>query len=831
MTGGAYVVPLGRVGLADLGLVGGKAARLGELVRGKFPVPAGFVVTTEAYRAAVGEGVAAREAVARAEVPGDVADAVRAAYRELGGGAVAVRSSATTEDLPEAAFAGQQDTFLNVVGEDDVLDAVRRCWASLWSERAVDYRESRGIDHGRARIAVVVQRMVAAEFAGVTLTSDPVSGDRHRVVVDAYPGLGETVVSGMVTPEHIVVDSRRSRVVVRSAGRGEVVVRPRGEGGTERVAGAPPRGAELPESVLWRLVRIGRDVERYFGGRPQDIEWAWTAEGGVYVVQARPMTALPAPPGRHERHKRHERPPGARARFERMMTSTLAEILPIRPYPIDISAWVAPLIGQFEEPSKEATGFSVPSPDRLFVEEDGVVVGLEMPMPSFTWRAVTLAPVNLVRTAMRRDPGRWRADPVIGAMRRRARELRERDFGGASWADLIAVLDEGPRIAARMLELRLRYLPRTFLALAGLYAVLSALRRRRLMGALLSGVDTLTTDANRELEAMAATIRADAGRGRLPELKGAELSYDRLREVAPGLADELDAFLERYGHRDTATPLLITPPPWRDRPDIVLGILKGLASEPPPPAGTHPAERAERELFAHPLLRWAPTPPRTAVRALLRQARWFQQVRDDTRFLAMLPVPAMRRAILEMGRRLVEAGVLDAPEDTFHLRLDELRRAGAGAAWPPPPELRAELRASVTRRKAKRAELAGSVLVPVRPSGRAGGDVVLRGTPGSAGIAEGPVRVIHDVGEFGSLRNGDVLVAAYTNPAWTPLFRRAAAVVVDTGSVASHAAIVAREYGIPAVMATVHATTRLTDGQRVRVDGDHGLVLRPHRPG
>ncbi|MGW0394891.1 PEP/pyruvate-binding domain-containing protein [Streptomyces sp. NPDC003042] len=820
------VVPLGRLGATDLGVAGGKGANLGELVRAGFAVPPGFVVTTAAYRppelSRLGTGgpAAVREAVVSAGVPDEVAEAVRTAYRDLGGGAVAVRSSATAEDLPEAAFAGQQDTFLNVSGDPDVLDAVVRCWASLWTDRAVDYRTGRGIDHGRVRMAVVVQRMVDAEFAGVAFTSDPVTGDRHALVIDASPGLGEAVVSGLVSPEHIVVDTRRSRMVGRSAGHYEVVVRPRPGGGTEQVTG-DPAGAALPAPVVRQLIDVAGDVELHFG-RPQDIEWAW-ADGKLYVLQTRPITALPE-------RTRLEGLPRLPIRFQRMTTAMLSEVLPVRPYPIDISAWLAPLLGLLEKAVVNATGMVLPPPSRMFAEDSGVAVRVEMPLPRPTWRLVT-APVRLVRAARRHDPARWTSDPLIGAMRRRADELRGRGIGSSSWPELLTVLKEGPWIAAPLLELRLRYFPRTLLALAGLYLTLSALRRRRLMGALLSGVNTLTADANRSLEDLAAAIRADTELSEAFARHTADELYEALntsmRESAPGFVADFEGFLDLYGHRDTATPLLLTPGTWRDRPDVVLSMLKGLASQDPPPAGPHPGEQAEQTLFRHPMLRWGPGPLRSAVRVMLRQARWFQQIRDDTRFLAMLPLPAMRQALLEMGHRLVAAGVLDAAEDVFHLHLDELESIGP---WPPAPEFAAELRELATRRKATRAALARTPLVPLAPAqppGATRADVLLRGTPGSAGAAEGPVRVIHGPDGFAALRNGDVLVASYTSPAWTPLFRRAAAVVTDTGGVASHAAIVAREYGIPAVMAAADATRQLTDGQRVRVDGDHGLVLRP----
>lgn len=827
MTTAGYVVMLDQLARTDLELAGGKGANLGELVRGGFPVPPGFVVTTTAYRPPpdldqhldrhldqhldrhparrdADRSESIRKAVLDAGVPDEVSAAVCAAYRNLGGGAVAVRSSATTEDLPDAAFAGQQDTFLNVIGEQDVLDAIRRCWASLWTDRAIDYRQGHGIDHGSAKIAVIVQRMVPAEFAGVTFTSDPVTGDRRTMIIDANPGLGEAVVSGLVTPEHLVIDKRRRRVINRRAGRHELLVRPVPGGGTEQVTQVV-RMAHLPTRAVSRLTRLGLDIEQHFG-RPQDIEWAW-ADGTAYVLQARPVTALPAQPPK----------PG---RLQRVMSGVLAEIAPIRPYPIDITAWVVPLFRSLEKLTS-STGITVPFVDQVFVEEDGVVVRANLPLPRPTLGALA-APFGFVRLARRYDPRRWRSDPLIGEMHQRARDLRGRDIGGASWPDLLAVLEEGPTITAGAMDLRLRYLPRPLLALAGLYMTLSVLRRRHLMGSLLSGVDTLTTETNRELEAMASTIRADDRLSETFAHHTPDELHAAIKQSAPAFLADFAAFLDRYGHRDTTTPLLVTQPTWRDRPEVVLGMLKGFAGEAPPPTGPPPSEQAEQGLFSHPLLRR--TPLRAAVRTMLAQARWFQQVRDDTRFMAVLPLSTMRQALLEMGSRLIDAGVLDTAEDVFHLRLNELENI---RTWPPSPTYGAHLRKLATRRKTKRAELAATPLVRAQQISGVGGDVLLRGTSGSAGIAEGPVRVVHSMDEFGELHSGDVLVAPYTNPAWTPLFRRAAAVVVDTGGVASHAAIVAREYGIPAVMATANATVRLNDGQRVRVDGDRGLVLLP----
>src|SRR5262249_49253988 len=257
-------------------------------------------------------------------------------------------------------------------------------------------------------------------------------------------------------------------------------------------------------------------------------------------------------------------------------------------------------------------------------------------------------------------------------------------------------------------------------------------------------------------------------------------------------------------------------PTWKDAPETVLGILKGLVEAVERPRPAAPAWKVARDAVLAPPL---PRQPRARAAFLhtLAEARVLLQIREDTHFYATMAMPVIRRAALEMGRRLVVCGVLDAPEDVFHLRLGELERLAG--AWPPLPPTIAQLRALVRRRKQRRAALEGTPLIPPQyfQQRDAEGDVpgaavLLPGTPGSPGVGEGQVRVIRGTLEFGKLLPGEVLVAPFTNPAWTPLFQRAAAVVVDTGGAGSHAAIVAREYGIPAVMGTADGTRRLGDG-------------------
>ena len=323
------ILPFAAIDRTALAIVGGKAANLGELTRAGFPVPPGFCVTTVAYAmVAAGAGLepilaalaetrpeqterladlasAARERIIAASLPTAIADAVTRAYLALGDGQpapVAVRSSATAEDLPDASFAGQQDTYLNIVGVEAVVDAVRRCWASLWTDRAVAYRARNGIDHRTVQLAVVVQRMIEAAVAGILFTADPVTGRRGRAVIDASLGLGEAIVSGAVNPDHFVVDTATGAIVERRLGDKRVAVVPLPGGGTRRVErGADDRAACLTDAQIRALAALGARVEAHYGA-PQDIEWAIDAAGTIWLLQARPITTLyPLPAGRPRR--------------------------------------------------------------------------------------------------------------------------------------------------------------------------------------------------------------------------------------------------------------------------------------------------------------------------------------------------------------------------------------------------------------------------------------------------------------------------------------------------------------------------------------------------
>lgn len=826
------VAPLGSFGTADIGRAGGKGANLGALVQRGYRVPDGFVVTTDAYAAVIQhagstsplaafegtadggptDGSAIRSALLQTAVPEVLRRAISEAHAALGGGPVAVRSSATAEDLPGAAFAGQHDTFLNVVGEAELVDAVRRCWASLWTDRAITYRRRRGIPTRSLAIAVVVQRMVEAEEAGVMLTANPVTGVRDEILLDASSGLGEAVVSGIVTPDHYRLDSQ-DQVVEWRPGDREVVIRSVPGGGVVHDTESGVRATRLPDPVLGELARLGRGIAELFG-RPQDIEWAH-ADGHVWVLQARPLTALPPPPQ-------------SLSRVQRRTGPVILEMLPSRPYPLDVSLWILPGLGRMvARMLDEIVGLRVHFGDVL-PELDGVVDRFVPPEPRPTAAMVTRLPRTL-RRARRYDSARWAADPRFAAYERRIDELTGRDLPSLTWTDLVAHAGEALDALDTMTDIRVDYLPHVGASQLRLLLALRVLGLTDLYADLVAGGATRTADANRALAELAALVRAD------DELRAAFLGMDadtlaeRLQEpLFATFRPAVDAFLTEYGHRETTSVLLISAPTWSDSPGTLLGAVTSLVDEPPRLTRVVAGSAADR-LLAHRLARseWA---SRWIMRTVTA-ARSGIAMREDTHFHAARALPLLRRTALEVGRRLADVGILRDAEEVFHLRIEELQ------ALPEPvtvdPADVARVHDVVEARAARRAELGGAPLIsPTSLFHRTAtdADALVTGTAAGGGRATGPVRLVRGPAEFGRLRSGDILVCPYTNPSWTSLFQRAAGVVVDTGGSASHAAIVAREFGIAAVMGTGTGTSMLVDGQMVTVDGDTGRVTAAPRP-
>ncbi len=811
----ALVAGLAQVGKSDLGSAGGKAANLGELIRGGFNVPDGFVVLTASYRAAIdaaglATGTAAGgmgDAITDAAVPDDVAAAILDAYLKLGSGPVAVRSSATAEDLPGATFAGQQDSYLNIVGEREVVDAVRRCWASLWTERAVAYRSKAGIDHAQVQIAVVVQAMVDADTAGVAFTANPVTGVRSEIVVNASAGLGEAVVSGLVTPDQFVL-SRDGRVLSRQAGLREVVIRSKSDGGTESQRGGT-EAAQLGEAALLRLAGICSRIEQHFGG-PQDIEWAMAGDR-LWIVQARPLTAVPPAPVQVNP-------------IRKVMTGIIAELLPVRPYPLDMSSWTVHGHGRIlTRMMAEIPGIDLSMED-ILPEAGGVVQEIVPPRPRPTLRTLT-TPFRLVPKIRRFRSSNWTQDARFRAFDSAAAELSRLDVPGMGWADLVDVPRRALAVLDGFITLRIDYLPRAGFDLARLKVLLGLTGLGREFSALATVTETRTGDANRALRGLALAVSGNR-QWRRTVLDNTPVELGALIAADPSfvpLQQQIEDYLVEFGHRETTSAFLVSEPTWVDDPAVLYGAVRAMLDQPEPVQTQDRAGAAERRVAD---CKWVPGRLRDAIVSAARGTRSGLAFREDSHFHAMRLVPPVRHAMLEAGARLRDAGILPSAGAVFHLRLEEI--TGIQDPSMLSPGRKAELRVVVDDRMRRRALLAGAPLISplTLKAGRDKGDGLVSGTPAGGGRATGTVRIIHGPAEFSRLLQGEIMVCPYTNPSWTPLFQIAAGVIVDTGGAASHAAIVAREYGLAAIMGTGTGTSVLSDGQLVTVDGTTGVVTR-----
>lgn len=881
--------------------VGGKAANLGELIRAGLPVPAGFCLTTQAYRRATsgagldlvhadlaataaddlprlaGLAAAARRLVLATDVPADVAGSVRDAYAALGTDVpVAVRSSATAEDLPFASFAGQQDTFLNVVGVEAVLAAVRQCWASLWTDRAVSYRATHGIGPSKVSLAVVVQRMVDADVAGVLFTANPVTGRRREAVIDASPGLGEAVVSGAVNPDHFVIDSATRRILERRTGSKGLAIRPVPGGGTERID--QPGAGSLPcldDAQLLALELLGRRAAVHFGA-PQDLEWAIDGGGAAWLTQSRPITTLyPLP-------ERQRVPDGTRV----YLCFSLAQGLtrPLTPMGLAAFRLIASSVAR-------AAHFEVPAPhdgpppyvqagQRLFFDLTPVVrsaVGRAIVPRVFDVMEARSAAVlrGLFEDARfsvtSRSP--WRVLRHVGPVAARARvpeallralfrpeaALRRAERFGERFRTALMVpagstavqrLDHVERILGQELFpvvpniLPLPALGFALLAAAG--RLLGPVAGPGSLQPVLRGLpNNVTTEMDLALWQLAAAIRADAASaavfdGAVFDGAGVPELVRRYRARAlPAVAQSgLAGFLGRYGHRAVAE-IDVGMPRWSDDPAHILGVLANyLRLEDPGQAPDRQFSKAARDAESQVGRLAAAAGERSRlrgalVRAALKRTRMFAGLRELPKYHIVEALAAVRGQLQAIGTELAAAGRINEADDIFLLDLVEVRDGLSGRPLHTVVAHRREAYAQeLGRRHIPRVLLSDGTEPEAVQAGAAGADTagVLTGTPASAGTVTAAARVILEP-QGAHLEPGEILVAPSTDPGWTPLFLTAGGLVMEMGGPNSHGAVVAREYGIPAVVGVPDATSRIVTGQVIAVDGAAGTVAPGAAPG
>jgi phosphohistidine swiveling domain-containing protein len=883
------ILPFDAIDRTMLPIAGGKAANLGELARAGLPVPDGFCVTTAAYEI-VAEGAsldsilddlaktssddtprlaelaaAARASLLEAPVPDDLALSIAESYRGLGDGEpVAVRSSATAEDLPYASFAGQQDTYLNVVGVDGVIDAVRRCLASLWTDRAVSYRASNGIDPRGVRLAVVVQRMVEAEVAGILFTANPLTGRRRQAVIDASSGLGEAVVSGAVNPDHFVVNTATGEIVERRLGDKRVAIQAAAGGGTRRVElDGREDETSLEDGQIRALADLGARVEAHYG-QPQDTEWAIDGGGRIWLLQARPITTLfplPADAPTNDDDLRVYFSGSVAQGVYRPLTP-----MGLQAFRLVASAAVT-LAGRPPRDPDAGPAFFTEAGGRLFIDITSAlrstfgrrVLDLAMrnleartapilqhltadprlsPVHTPAWRILRAVlpvlirgrtPLRIVQALVRPEVARARARRVAAGFRT-AGEVSQ-SAGAAERLDAVErVLLGGPPGI-------LPGVPPAF----GTGLIASALAGR-LLGNLATDDERRvvlrglphnpTTEMDLVLWALAQRVRADPASARaVRETPPQRLAEEYRSGALPGkLQAGLADFLRAYGHRGVAE-IDLGLPRWSEDPTYILGVLANyLRLDDPELAPDLQFRRAAREAeeMVAELTRRATRKGRlrgALVGLLLRRARALAGLREMPKFCIILLFARARELLWPVGEELARAGRLESAGDIFFVSMPEARAALAGE------DLRSVVRGrravyaqEMRRRHVPRVLLSdGTEPAAETPDGSGAADGVLRGTAASGGVVSGSARVILEPSGAG-LEPGEILVAPSTDPGWTPLFLTAGGLVMEMGGAMSHGAVVAREYGIPAVVGVPDATERITTGERITVDGSAGTV-------
>ncbi|MGZ2359333.1 phosphoenolpyruvate synthase [Streptomyces sp. 372A] len=858
-----YVWELNEADGAPIADVGGKGAHLAMLSRIEgVRVPGGFCVTTDAFRRVVASEPAVGEQLGRlAGVDPDDREAVRTLSAEIRrtveglalpedlvaavGGALArhgehaayaVRSSATAEDLPTASFAGQQDSYLNVVGPEAVLRHIRRCWASLFTERAVTYRRRGGIDHRTVHMAVVVQRMVFPRASGILFTADPVTGNRRDATVDAGFGLGEALVSGLVNPDVFTV--RDDRITHRSIASKQRAVEALEGGGTREVAVDARRREEpaLTDEQVLGLVRLGRRIEAHFG-RPQDIEWC-LSDDGFRIVQSRPITTLfPVPEAADDGNHVY-----VSVGHQQMMTDAMK--------PLGLSMWRLTAMA----PMLEAGG-------RLFVDvtrrlgspavraglldmmgkgdplvRDALETVLARPgfVPALPDPAPAAPPAGGAPAPIATDPAVVaelvaRSEASVAAL---ARDLRTHS-GPALFDYLPTAFEEHKRVLADPVSMQA--------IMAGMEStwwlndkLLEWLGEKNAADTLtLSAPGNVTSEMGLALLDVADAIRPH------PEavayLRGAvddDGFLDGLGKVPGGAEarEAIEAYLDRYGMRCVGE-IDITRPRWSERPTaLVPVILDNVRLFGPGTAarrfeeGRQKALAKERDVLAR--LRALPDGDRKAdeTKAMIDRVRTFIGYREYPKYGIVCRYFHYRQALVREAERLADAGVLADREDASYLTLEEFGDAVRSGA----------VDQDLIRRRREQFR-AYSALTPPRVLTSDGEAVhgayrrddapegALNGLPVSAGTVEGRARVILDVAEA-DLEAGDILVTTFTDPSWSPLFVGIAGLVTEVGGLMTHGAVIAREYGLPAVVGVEHATRRIRDGQRIRVHGTDGYI-------
>ncbi|MCR5685147.1 MAG: phosphoenolpyruvate synthase [Lachnospiraceae bacterium] len=807
-----YLRQFNEIGKDDIAVAGGKGANLGEMTRAGIPVPPGAVLTAEAYDHFIeSNGVdpvktenaaLLRKVIINADIPSDVEQEIRDYYSQFGENSrVAVRSSATAEDLEDASFAGQQETYLNVIGVDELLKKVRECYASLWGDRAVSYRKNSGYDKQKVSLAVVIQEMIESEVSGVMFTSDP-AGDKENVHINASYGLGEAVVSGIVSPDEFICN-RNGEIIRAVTGSKEEEIIYSSEGkGTVRVAVPEERRKRnsLDKAQVQALVREGLKIEEHYG-HPMDIEWA-IKDDNIYILQARSITTIKENAAKVYTDKDFEGYPKVKPAKGAMRESVLFNLektpTPYFPLDHDFGGYVGEqkkvLFDQIGINFKggmypiDKDGISYQSSNKVRLTRNVFAIPKYLKLIGNIDHNISAADESLegcraeFEKEKRMDPGNVKA---VGESLKRMRDL----IGRTAYDRFLYALFPNAIESGKVTK------------------VLKKIDKGLNSYDVLEGLSYVTADINREMKKLCEYINAD------PSMVETVMTADYKKICAsyPELGSRLEDFIAQFGSKSDFNCYCFISQTWRENPDRFINTLRPMLKS----GGEAVATKEEGEKkFADLMARVKTSLPEKKYKSFenrVRGLRHYHYIREATQYLWESEFEYCRQLLVKLSDM---TGV--SYEDMLFLFADELFEACEKNDLASKKDL-------IEARKSKRG-FAEAYWDKCMKDALAGEGDSIKGIGASVGQVKGKVCIVHSPKEFCKLEKGDILVCTYTDPEWTPLFALAAGVVVDTGGTLSHAAIVAREYGIPAVLATGDATAKLKDNDTVLVNATDGTV-------
>ncbi len=893
------VVDLIDADASKLTSTGGKASNLTILAKAGFQVPRGFVVTTEAYTKfiqlnqmerlaeeylkdinhadakSLGRATSKmRELTETAMLPEELVDAVKLSYSKIGSGPVAIRSSATAEDLPDTSFAGQYDTSLFIEGIDSVLQHIKHCFGSVWTERAVAYREENRIPHELVRLAVVVQSMVDARSAGVLFTSNPLSNSESEMMIESNFGLGESVVGGYAVPDRYLVSKSVSKpdefsLISREIGtKDTIIVRARDGIGVQQSTLEPGKSQEssLDDDEVIRLASIGESIEKLFNS-PQDIEWAIDHEGNVHVLQSRPITTLVRTVSR-ERDDIFWTRGYADDYWNDPVTPLFYSLLGDQITHI-VNVEANAIMGYKNMPKEllklykghayfnlEVLRTKVVNEMPPFIRSDDVMNYFPEgngPYGKETMRKLPFALATRIMAEIRvmlldGDGSMTKTNSVYETWTKDTFEPACEEFdakldslrGKGKTSDFLELADELDKTMMRHFRMVRYGLPVHTL---GMNLITNYLLKRwlgekaaiKLYPVLLSGLEHKTSETNRRIEELALAIRND---GKLSKIIMEMPSHDILSYLQNDslldtkFLENLNEFLQDFGDRGfTREPYY---PRWRESPEYVFDVLKSLVSENRRDLreveSVLSQKRSKAEVMVKEVIRRQRFGPiKWALFAtILGMARTYIGFRENQRFNLDRWITRERSAYLEIAKLLATSGYLQEPSHVFFLFRPELRKIIRGKSNLD----KEEIKALVERRYEEFLKYENVTPPKFLKGGREFDDPLpestegFKGMPASQGVITGRVRVLGTIEEVPQVQAGEILIVPRTDPGWTPVFSKIGGLITETGGILSHGAVVSREFGIPAVTNVRNACRIFKTGQRVTVDGNRGVVVK-----